>query len=1141
MDYKYKAFISYRHIEPDMQAAERLQKLLEAYKPPKSLGIKKENWRIFRDVSELQSSSDLSEIIKNAIESSEFLIVICSPQYTESKWCLQELTRFRELHDNKNTNIITLLVNGDPRVSFPEELTYAEVTTTDEKGETVTVKVDVEPLAANIVSDNLKDSMKKLRTEYLRIAAPLLGCDFNDLFQREKRREAARRRRIFGSVSGILSLITVISVASAVTINGKNKQIQQQNDQIMLQNDRIKAQNAEIESKNSELLVENAGHLAVESENLFKENNLIQAIKKAIAALPSEDEDKPVLPEAEYALSRELGSFSHTQLAPHLSLKHECAVEQISFMGGGKSIVSTDATGVYFWDAETGALIKKISASDSEFASDAGNADKLTAYFDISSDKTGTVFTNSGAPDSFTYQNSPVFHKVFTSFIHAVGDDEPGTGGDVFIYNSDCDLWRIDGASGEVKWSVPKAENAFSCYDIIINGQNILRLYREKKVLANGTVIMGDHFYLEIIDSVTGRITDTAATDFTSATLSMMNGFKIKGMYGGVIYICKDDETLETYEIDNHALKPVSTIHVDYSLLSGIHNNDLLFFDHEPVVAACSVLAFNRTTDFTRYDKDMAEKKWSVSLPVNYRNNGKAFLIPADHIKYEHSVLAVTTNSTISFVDYETGELIKNLSIDGEMVDVSFTKNGIVMFTLNTGEEYILSVNSYTTGNDADHSAYKVQTFSTNISLCSYSRGKYVTAGNYSNTAYIQYPKQNDMFTEIDTGQWMYNRNILAVTDDGAKAAVASTFFPDNAYKPDSTLTYHLFIYDAASGECTEVTSLKNYKVNSAAFLGHDTLIVNANQPDSSAEIIMQVSLADGKAEALKDAPVPMHSPAEMISAAGGVYYFADYGKNIVFVSADGSIKSWALAAKGTDSFTSDKEILNTMCAVSGSRAAMYAKINNGDGRTELTVHDFSAGQDLTLDCNISGSGREIQHIFWQNSNTVGVFFNDRTVSFFDADTGSLKTTVSLNGTSQEPVSVAALSDDTFAVLCRDSHLYEMNAEGFTGRSCRLDFANDRDNDIYGSDSSAASLLETRPSADQNRIYAVWDKSQAWLIDISGFSVRYRIDSFAAAPPEGNSVFISDPERNKAGLFPIYTAKQLMDAAKTYLSALGEA
>ena len=481
MEYKYKAFISYRHIEPDMQAAERLQKILEAYKPPKSLGIKKENWRIFRDVSELQSSSDLSEIIKNAIESSEYLIVICSPQYTESKWCMQELSRFRELHGNKNTNIITLLVNGDPQNAFPDVLTYTEVTATNENGEEVTVREEVEPLAANIVADSRKESMKKLKTESLRIAAPLLGCDFNDLFQREKRREAARKRLIFGGVSGVLSLISVISIAAAVTINGKNKQIQKQNDQIIEQNDQIMAQNAEIESKNSALLIENSRHLAVESENLFMENDLIPAMKKAVAALLATGENMPVLPEAEYALSRELGMFDHTNLAPRMCLRHECAVEQLSFMGGGKSIVSTDATGVYFWNAGTGELIRKISADDDEFASDAGGAGKLTAYFDINTDKTGIYFTNTGAPGSVRYENSPVYHRVYDSFVHTVGEDEPGTGGDVYIYNSDMDLWRIDGATGEVKWSVPKAENAYSYYDIMVYEDYVLRIYLKKK------------------------------------------------------------------------------------------------------------------------------------------------------------------------------------------------------------------------------------------------------------------------------------------------------------------------------------------------------------------------------------------------------------------------------------------------------------------------------------------------------------------------------------------------------------------------------------------------------------------------------------------------------------------------------------
>ena len=138
-EYKYKAFISYRHLEPDMQAAEKLQKLLENYKPPKNLAAKKENWRIFRDVSELQSSSDLSEDIRNAIEDSEFLIVICSPAYNESKWCMQELTRFRELHNDTNENIITLLVSGEPDKAFPELLRFRDVRSVDENGKEMVV------------------------------------------------------------------------------------------------------------------------------------------------------------------------------------------------------------------------------------------------------------------------------------------------------------------------------------------------------------------------------------------------------------------------------------------------------------------------------------------------------------------------------------------------------------------------------------------------------------------------------------------------------------------------------------------------------------------------------------------------------------------------------------------------------------------------------------------------------------------------------------------------------------------------------------------------------------------------------------------------------------------------------------------
>lgn len=667
----------------------------------------------------------------------------------------------------------------------------------------------------------------------------------------------------------------------------------------------------------------------------------------------------------------------------------------------------------------------------------------------------------------------------------------------------------------------------------------ILRIYLDKKELIDKTSVMGNDYYLEVIDSETGKVEDTVKMKFDSNASGLLHGFEIKAIHDGVIYIYyEDDNMLRAYVIDNHAMKNVCEAEVDFPDPSAVNNCYLRLCSNDPLLAACSV-SFDTTTELTRYDQDITEKKWSVNLPINYCNNGQTFLIPGDQIDFKHDILVVTTNCTISFVDYETGRLIKNLSIDGEITDVSFSTKGFVMFTLKNGEEYLLTVNNYITQDVSDNCAYRLQTFNTNFSLCSYSRGKYVTAEDFSNTAYIQYPKQNERFTEIDPGEFMYDRDVIAVTNDGTKAAVVSTYYPNGAYNADKEVTYHLFLYDSTSGECKEITSLENHKINSAVFTDSDQLIVNATAPDSSTDKTMCIDPDDGKAEEIKGASEPMSVAAGLIPSGGGAFYLDKTEKNIVFVSSDASAKTWASKKEG--SFSADKELLDNMYAFSGCKAAMYVQFNDENGGTALIVHDFSSDKDITLDYDTSAAvKRKIQRIFWQNSSTVGVFFNDRTVSLFDADTGSLKSTVSLVGTSQEPVSVAALSEDTFAVLCRDSNLYEMNNEGFTGRSCRLEFSSDMNNNIFACDSSSASLFETKISPDKSRVFAVWERSQAWVLDTSVFAVRYRIDSFAAAPTEGDMVYIRDFNSNKIGLFPIYTTQELLEDAKTYLSALGK-
>ena len=64
----YNAFISYRHLEIDSYVAEKLQKLLENYKPPKGVGETDRIQYIFLDRSELPTSKSLDQSLKDAFQ-----------------------------------------------------------------------------------------------------------------------------------------------------------------------------------------------------------------------------------------------------------------------------------------------------------------------------------------------------------------------------------------------------------------------------------------------------------------------------------------------------------------------------------------------------------------------------------------------------------------------------------------------------------------------------------------------------------------------------------------------------------------------------------------------------------------------------------------------------------------------------------------------------------------------------------------------------------------------------------------------------------------------------------------------------------------------------------------------------------------
>ncbi len=203
----YKAFISYRHLPLDRAVAVRLQTLLEGYRPPKGLSGRRIG-RIFRDQSELPTSGDLSADIRKALWQSEYLIVICGSRTKESAWCMEEIRQFKELHDGRTDHILVLLAEGEPGEVFPDELLRERYLSQDGTAR----ERAVEPLCSDVRAESVRRSLRLLRTEFLRIAAPLLGCSFDDLYRRQQRR---KRKRIASAAAAGFSLLScVLAVVS---------------------------------------------------------------------------------------------------------------------------------------------------------------------------------------------------------------------------------------------------------------------------------------------------------------------------------------------------------------------------------------------------------------------------------------------------------------------------------------------------------------------------------------------------------------------------------------------------------------------------------------------------------------------------------------------------------------------------------------------------------------------------------------------------------------------------------------------------------------------------------------------------------------------------------------------------------------
>lgn len=119
-NFRYWSFMSYSHA--DQKWADWLYKALETYRIPKGIksayasNLPKRLYPIFRDVDELPGSSDLGAKLKEALEASRTLIVLCSPSAAQSKWVNEEIGIFQAGEKVIVFSVSSLMVNQTPPI-----------------------------------------------------------------------------------------------------------------------------------------------------------------------------------------------------------------------------------------------------------------------------------------------------------------------------------------------------------------------------------------------------------------------------------------------------------------------------------------------------------------------------------------------------------------------------------------------------------------------------------------------------------------------------------------------------------------------------------------------------------------------------------------------------------------------------------------------------------------------------------------------------------------------------------------------------------------------------------------------------------------------------------------------------------------
>ena len=770
--YRYDAFISYRHISPDKPVAVRLQELLETYVPPKDIfpegnGRK---LRLFRDETELPTSSDLSSGIREALESSRFLIVICSSETEKSRWCMEEINYFKALHGGKNSNIMTLLVSTDGQVYFPEPLRYETETALDENGNTVEMKREIEPIAANVSSPDEREMLKKLKTEFLKIAAPILGCRYDDLYQREQRRKKKRKRITVGVTAAVLAVLIAAGGIIAHTIRLKNQQLAQSEREAWLRN----------------------ANLAVkESKELEANGDTQGAIAAVLKAFPEEGSDDPLINEAVEQTAHLTGEYKERLFTATANFEHPAPIIFWMLADNGKRLITNDNKSLYIWDTESG---KRISEYPGDAYSTIGFENQVFESFDYEQYAKGTT-RGEDFGDVFLYEDT--IRKT------AGYEDKPLEENRVYYVEEGGEkntLHRIDPVDGSYVWSLDIPQN-YSVYPA----------HQEQYI------ITGDGKEdLRILSSEDGKMLAQAS----AGELAKLPGGTtvVYGLYNGSELVLfsgdKQYSYLSAFENQNGSLKFLYSDKMDVEHLI---NSVMRITDDAFYICGLYASSVTRCTPFVEgYNIRDGKRVWKVHDPEII--GGRLFIggLTRKDDKGAYEVVISTIGNKLYVINAKDGTVYHDIALPDSVEGFHYSQNGYLLLE-DAGSREIGVLLSNDLRSIDELTMFRSQVFGGSFDGVCYTNDVYACVKENDNKVVIYRDYINsdvEIFCQRDDGSnksWSY----FALNPSKTYAA-ANTFEP-----------YSVSVFSTSDASLVANIEVKNQEPLLMRFLTDDVLYVS--------------------------------------------------------------------------------------------------------------------------------------------------------------------------------------------------------------------------------------------------------------------------------------------------------------------------